>query len=80
MYAVEFLAKIINGTIEIPEAYRDRLRQRVRVILLSDETDNNTELGTSILDVLEQAPGQRAFNTAAEVDQYLQEERQAWDR
>ena len=80
MYAVEFLAKIINGTIEIPEAYRDRLRQRVRVILLSDETDNNTELGTSILDVLEQAPGQRAFKTAAEVDQYLQEERQAWDR
>lgn len=80
MYAVEFLAKIINGTIEIPEAYRHQLRQRVRVILLSDEAEADTAAGTSILEVLDKASGQRVFKTAAEVDKYLQEERQAWDR
>jgi len=37
MYAVEFQAKIKNGTIEIPEVYRSRLKDRVRVILLAEE-------------------------------------------
>jgi hypothetical protein len=34
----------------------------------------------SILDVLARAPGQLAFKTAAEVDAYLQQERQQWER
>ena len=37
MYAVEFQAQIKNGTIEIPEVYRDRFKERVRVILLAEE-------------------------------------------
>ena len=37
MYAVEFQAKIKNGTIEIPEIYRNRFKERVRVILLAEE-------------------------------------------
>ena len=37
MYAVEFQAKVQNGTIEIPEVYRDRFKERVRVILLAEE-------------------------------------------
>ena len=41
MYAVEFQAKIKNGTIEIPEVYRSRLKERVRVILLAEE-ENTT--------------------------------------
>ena len=35
MYAVEFQAKIKDGTIEIPEVYRHRFKERVRVILLA---------------------------------------------
>ena len=34
----------------------------------------------SILDVLADAPGQLAFQTADEVDSYLREERDAWER
>jgi hypothetical protein len=37
MYAVEFQAKIKDGTIEIPELYRNRFKERVRVILLAEE-------------------------------------------
>jgi hypothetical protein len=37
MYAVEFQAKIKDGTIEIPEMYRNRFKTRVRVILLAED-------------------------------------------
>jgi len=33
----------------------------------------------SAVDILAEAPGQRLFKTAAEVDDYLQKEREAWD-
>jgi hypothetical protein len=34
----------------------------------------------SALDILAEAPGQRLFKTAADVDAYLQHEREAWER
>jgi len=34
----------------------------------------------SILDILEELPGGRIFKTSAEVDAYLREERDSWDR
>jgi hypothetical protein len=34
----------------------------------------------SALEILAEAPGQRLFKTAEEVDDYLQKEREAWDR
>ncbi|MGH8064649.1 MAG: hypothetical protein ACRERE_05305 [Candidatus Entotheonellia bacterium] len=37
MYAVEFQAKIKDGTIEIPEMYRNRFKAHVRVILLAED-------------------------------------------
>ena len=37
MYAVEFQAKVKNGSIEIPEEYKTRFKERVRVILLAEE-------------------------------------------
>jgi hypothetical protein len=37
MFAIEFQTKILDGIIEVPEAYRDRMRGPVRVILLADE-------------------------------------------
>ena len=37
MYAVEFQAKVKNGAIEIPQEYRARFKERVRVILLAEE-------------------------------------------
>jgi hypothetical protein len=34
----------------------------------------------SAVDILAEAPGQRLFKTAAEVDDYLRKERDSWDR
>jgi len=42
MYAVEFQAKIKDGTIEIPALYRNRFKERVRVILLAEESTDET--------------------------------------
>jgi len=34
----------------------------------------------SAIDILAETPGHRLFKTAADVDEYLQKEREAWDR
>jgi hypothetical protein len=46
------------------------------IILLSEEL---TETQLSMLDVLNSVPGHLLFQNAAEVDQYLREERASWD-
>jgi len=38
MYAIEFQTKVKDGSIAIPEEYRDRFKGNVRVILLTQET------------------------------------------
>jgi hypothetical protein len=52
MYAVEFHTTIKDGTIEIPELYRHRFKERVRVILFAEE-DNTTG---NLIDQLLQHP------------------------
>lgn len=49
MYAVEFQAKIKNGPIEIPEVYRKRFKERVRVILLAEEESTTLNLIDQLL-------------------------------
>lgn len=44
MIAVEFQAKIKNGIIEIPEIYRERFREQVRVILLAEEMPAESDM------------------------------------
>jgi hypothetical protein len=34
----------------------------------------------SVIDILQELPGQQVFKTPQEVDRYLQEERNAWER
>ena len=34
----------------------------------------------SVLDILNDGPSERLFKTAAEVDEYIREERDSWDR
>ena len=50
----------------------------VDVIILLPESSVTPR--RSALDILAEAPGQRLFKTAEEVDDYLQKEREAWDR
>jgi hypothetical protein len=49
MYAVEFQAKIKDGTIEIPAVYRHRFKERVRVILLAEEEGTTVNLIDQLL-------------------------------
>jgi hypothetical protein len=49
MYAVEFQATIKGGTIEIPEVYRYRFKERVRVILLAEEESPTVKLIDQLL-------------------------------
>ena len=49
MYAVEFQTTVKNGTIEIPEVYRDRFKERVRVILLAEEESGAMNLIDQLL-------------------------------
>jgi hypothetical protein len=42
MYAIEFQATIKNGIIEVPRRYLGSLTERVRVILLVEETSKTT--------------------------------------
>jgi hypothetical protein len=47
------------------------------IVLLSDSP---ASVRRSAIDILAEAPGQRLFQTAADVDAYLQREREAWER
>lgn len=42
MYAVEFRTKVKNGVIKIPEKYMKKLKYSVKVILLTEDTDDTT--------------------------------------
>ncbi|RLB95641.1 MAG: hypothetical protein DRH50_03570 [Deltaproteobacteria bacterium] len=37
MYAIEFRTKIKDGIIEIPKTYRDKIKNNVKVIVLTEE-------------------------------------------
>jgi hypothetical protein len=49
----------------------------VEVIILLSEEPNEPQL--SMLDVLNSVPGHLLFQNAAEINQYLREERASWD-
>lgn len=52
--------------------------QSVDVIVLFPRPSESTR--ASVVDVLAEAPGYLMFQTVEEVDAYLREERDAWDR
>ena len=67
---------LANGRIEIdtPE-----LAPGAAVELIILVPDAVMPAQRSVIDILAEAPGQRAFKDAAEVDTYLRQERDAWE-
>ena len=53
MRAVEFYTTIRNGMIEVPEEYRRKLADRVRVILLAEEESRSV---ANLIDQLLEKP------------------------
>ena len=49
MYAIEFQAKVRDGTIEIPAQYQDKVKEMVRVIILTEETEEKANLIDQLL-------------------------------
>jgi hypothetical protein len=64
MYAVEFQAQIKNGMIEIPEAYRSRFKEQVRVILLAEEGHPTVTLIDQLLQDPVKVPGFKPLTRA----------------
>lgn len=52
--------------------------ETVEVIILGPETPGTKR--KSALDILAKAPGHQLFKSAEEVDAYIKEERDSWDR
>jgi hypothetical protein len=48
MYAIEFRAQVKNGMIEIPQQYREKLRD-VRVIVLAEEQSESNDMIAQLL-------------------------------
>ena len=58
MYAIEFQARVKDGSIEIPSRYRDRLGRTVRVIILREHSSRAQGEGKSpnLIDQLLETP------------------------
>lgn len=57
--------------------------QRVKVTVeavASGEQASEQEPQRHVIDLLAEMPGHRLFKTAEEVDEYIREERDSWDR
>ncbi|MEK6410423.1 MAG: hypothetical protein AABN34_26165 [Acidobacteriota bacterium] len=44
MYAIEFQTRVMDGSITIPEEYRDQLKGSVRVILLAEQSTEKFDM------------------------------------
>ncbi len=62
MYAVEFRAKVKNGSIEIPSEYRDRLKDEVKVIVMAEAEDRTDNLIDRLLEKPLQVHGFRPLS------------------
>ena len=65
-----------GGTIEISDSQLPTGKSVEVIVLLPNPHQMSRR---SIIDILAEAPGHLAFQTAEEVDAYLREERDAWE-
>lgn len=69
-----------DGKIEI-SAPELQPGQRVNVTIELETDSNNVQAPEpSLYDLVKDPPGHRLFKTAEEVDEYLRQERDSWDR
>ena len=59
MSAIEFQARVENGTIVIPSQYKDKLTDVVRVIVLAEAKEQTSNLIDQLLEKPLQSPGFR---------------------
>ncbi len=67
----------LGGRIEIADPQLPTGKSVDVIVLFPQEADVSRR---SVVDVLAEAPGHLAFHSAEEVDAYVREERDAWER
>ncbi len=76
--ALKISTRILHGgKIEVSDSQLPS-GEAVDIIVLFPKADTTTR--RSILDILAEAPGHLEFQNAEEVDTYICEEREAWER
>jgi hypothetical protein len=76
--ALHITTKVLPGNkieVEIPEA---QIGDSVDVFVVLPEKVETKK--RSAVDILNELPGKQLFQTAEEVDKYLKEERESWER
>ena len=58
----------------------DRPQTPSHILIREDRDSGHGSLKRSAVDILNEAPGQRVFKTAEDVESYLRDERASWDR
>ena len=66
-----------GGKVEFTDAQLPTGKSVDVIVLLPPMTDTSRR---SVVDILAEAPGHLAFQNVEEVDAYLREEREAWER
>ena len=58
----------------------DRPQTSSHILIREDRDSGHGSLKRSAVDILDEAPGQRIFKGAEDVESYLKDERASWDR
>ncbi|MGA1870310.1 MAG: hypothetical protein ACMUJM_17360 [bacterium] len=61
MYAIEFQTRIKKGKIEIPQEYRGKLKENVKVIILIEEKTISSNMIDKLLDSPLKVPNFKPF-------------------
>ena len=69
-----------NGTLTLERSLDFAEGERVTVTVESQPCLSFAPSGQSVVDILDEAPGQLLFKTGADVAAYLDEERTSWER
>ena len=58
----------------------DRPQTSSHILIREDRDSGHGSLKRSAVDILDEAPGQRLFKSAEDVESYLKDERASWDQ
>jgi hypothetical protein len=73
--------RLIDNLIQVIRSLssEEQMVLKSKLLSISETPESENIPKQSIIDILNEAPRQQLFQTAEEVDRYLQQERESWD-
>lgn len=73
--------QLIDNLIQVIRSLssEEQIVLKSKLLSISETPESENIPKQSVIDILNEAPGQQLFKTAEEVDRYLQQERASWD-